>query len=129
MKVLILLFLISSGYWLSQETWVRYPTFSTAEKLQWVWAKDLENLKRQNALPKSWSEIRSIEVSTHKNSQVKWLEDVKLPISINASGQRHLEVEILPWKEEKDAGVTIHYHLIDTRDQNTVWEFGRTLKL
>src|SRR5262245_3621491 len=97
------------------------------QKLLYLIQEDLKNLALAKALPESWGEISSIEVTGEKNDPRTpvWLESIELPIALKPDGNRHLEVNVFPWNVEGKYGAVINYHLIDRTNQNTVWEFGR----
>ena len=107
----------------------QYSSLGNMEKLNFLIKQDLERLQASGHLPKAWSEISSLEVYGEKNHEHKWLTRLNLPIEFKPNGNRHLEVQVLPWKIEGQIGAVVNFHLFNRDDKNMIWEFGRTFNL
>lgn len=128
MKWLSLLFLII-GLGIFFKPQLDYRLLDKNAKLNQLINEDLKRLELEKKLPKDWNRIRSINLYQKEDDEIKWLKKVKLEIKTNPSGDRHLEVELIPWKLKNMSGATVNYHLLDIKSENSVWEFGRTFEL
>lgn len=108
---------------------IEFSRMSPQKKVSYLLEQDLKSLEKKNLLPKAWSEINSIEVYSGTKEKGEWLDQVDLRLPINPSGNKHLEIQLLPWDNDEGKGVGINFHLIDKESKNTIWEFGRTFSL
>ena len=106
--------------------WLEFQFLTPSEKFAHIWQEDLETLQKQNFLPKSWPQIRSVELLPNDLKKDIWPLKVAAPMALNFQGDRRLEVLLLPWIREGQYGVTVNYYLLEAENRNTVWEFGRT---
>ena len=93
---------------------------STEQKLNFLIQQDLAKLALAEHLPKSWDRIRSIELFGEASKQKSWLKFIDPPVRLRPNGDRHLEMQVLPWQIGKEKGVSVNYHLIDIASKNTV---------
>ena len=107
----------------------QYSLLNPQEKLAFLIRQDFDSLKTQKYLPKTWEDIGSIEVNGDKFFKKNWLQNLPLPLNFKPNGNRHLEVEVLPWEVEGKYGSVINYHLLNRDTRETLWEFGRTFEL
>ena len=136
--LVLLLASIASIIWLAAVYfnlgfWIAPPN----QKFLRSWSEDIQLLENtKNALPKEWHQIREISVKADNSPiqdwlQIKgWEESLKKPIPIDPkNGQFRLEIFLIHWIEGYRYGIVVQYNLVDLRNNNTIWELGRTLKL
>lgn len=108
---------------------IQFSLLSPQEKLAFLIKQDFDSLRSTGYLPKNWNEIGSIEVHGDKYPERPWLHTVSLPLFLKPNGERHLEVQVLPWESEGRFGAVVNYELLDRKTKNTLWEFGRTFEI
>ena len=99
------------------------------ERLQTIWAEDLQLLKDHNKLPEAWGRIREIELIPATDTAKDWARNLEVPISVNVTGSHRLEVLLLSWTQDESNGAIVQYNLVDLETNNMVWELGRTYYL
>ncbi len=113
------MFLLKIDYWL----------LPPAKKMAASWKADIDMLEKSGKLPKQWKDIREVTIKADNSQIQEWLKDLQPPIHRNREGNFRLEVFLVHWIEGYRYGAVVQYHLVDLRNQNTIWEDGRTFKL
>lgn len=114
-----------SMLFLKASFWLAAPQ----EKFIRSWQEDIALLEKSNKLPKEWFNVREVRLRTDNSPVQSWTEHNKHPIKMNPNGTYALNVMLIHWIEGYRYGVVIQYNLVDTKNDNTIWELGRTLKL
>lgn len=120
-----LLVAVALAHYFRLSYWMAPP----AEKMAIAWADDMRLLENSKKLPKQWSEIREVAVRADTSVIQDWLKNLTPPINRNPNGNYKLETFLVFWIDGYRYGTVVQYHLVDLRNQNTVWEDGRTFKL
>ena len=105
--------------------WMATP----AEKMAVTWSNDLRLLESSRKLPPQWRDIKEVSVKADNSEIQNWLKDLHPDIPMIKTGNFRLEVFLVFFIEGYRYGVVTNYHLVDLRNNNTVWEDGRTFKL
>lgn len=121
----IVILLLAIGLGLNVSYWLLPPK----EKFNHAWKQDIELLESSHKLPAQWREIRQVSVQTDHSPAQNWVDKNTVFIPINPKGHYLLNVFIIHWIEDIHYGAMIQYSLVDLRDENTIWELGRTLRL
>lgn len=103
-----------------------FQALPSAEKLNWMWDKDFDNLKDQKILPKMWSQIKTIEIKTGDERAKKWVKNIKPPLKENKEGKYHLKILVTSWEDQGELGVLVMFDIFDLKTQNLIWELSRT---
>ena len=96
-----------------------------------LWSNDIKLLKQYKIFPKEWGNISSIQLIPGDTESKKIIDKkINIPITINKSGNFHLEVLLLIfYNEDLEKNVIIQYSLINKNTDNLEWELGRTLNI
>jgi hypothetical protein len=108
---------------------VNYWLAPPHDKMNISWSRDVRLLEESGRLPPQWTEIKDISIRADNSPIQDWLMALKAPIRRNPNGQYRLDVFLIHLIEGNRYGAVIQYNLVDLRDENTIWEAGRTLKL
>jgi hypothetical protein len=101
-----------------------------SKKLANLLSKDLKTLEAQKKLPKIWFEIQAVDCIPLSENAKDWLAySCPKLFPFSNSGQYKLEVFMDEWIEDNKVGVTIRYNIVSLKNENTIWELGRTLIL
>jgi hypothetical protein len=104
--------------------------FSNPEgKFAKSWKNDIHLLEQSHKLPPEWKQIKEISVKAANYPAQDWIADIAAPISSQKTGRYRLDVFVIHWLDGYRYGVVLQYNLVDLKNQNTIWELGRTLKL
>lgn len=117
-----LLYFGSIAYVLNQEA-------SAPIKLEALFKKDLERLKKAKALPTGFSTLSEIELHGGTDTAKAWIEEMAFPFSVDSKGTHKLEVLLVDWRENGKEGAMIQMNLIENSSGNMIWELGRTFIL
>lgn len=117
--ILVCFTVLHIDYWLA-------PPY---EKFKRSWAEDVLLLEKSKSLPKEWDSIREIAIKSDNSPAQDWIAETQAPITVTSKGNYRLDVFVIHWLEGYRYGVVLQYNLVDLRNQNTIWELGRTLKL
>jgi hypothetical protein len=99
------------------------------DKMNLSWSRDVRLLEESGRLPTQWNEIKEISIRADNSPIQDWLSGLEAPIRRNPNGQYRLEVFLIHMIEGNRYGAVIQYNLVDLKNDNTIWEAGRTLKL
>ena len=108
---------------------VSYWLLSPEQKFYKSWQADLALLEKSKTLPKQWSLIKELTIKAANAPAQDWIAINRPPIKLNPSANYRLDIFVIHWLEGYRYGVVIEYNLVDLRNENTIWELGRTLKL
>lgn len=122
-SVLIALLLTFTA--LRLDYWLAPPN----EKFVRSWQDDIALLQESKRFPQEWYEIKEVNIRSDNSPAQEWIENLKAPITLNPNGTYRLNVFVIHWLEDIRYGVVVQYNLVDLRNNNTVWELGRTFKL
>lgn len=128
LAILLLMIGLGLGYH-SAQSYLKFKNGSPSTRLQILWENDLELLEQASSLPKQWDQIREIKIDAATDNAKKWMQGVYPPITIRPDGTHRLEILVISWEEEKEHGVIIQYNLVELKNENMIWELGRTLIL
>ena len=117
--VVFMLYALKINFWLAKP----------AEKMAMTWSEDLKLLENSRKLPPQWKEIKEVSIKADNSEIQNWLKDLHPDIPMIKTGNYRLEVFLVFLIEGYRYGVVAQYHLVDLRNNNTVWEDGRTFKL
>ena len=116
--------------------WVAYVTLGLGywllppeQKFAQSWKTDIALLEKSQKLPKQWNDIKEVSLRAAAGPAQDWIAGHPNPISSQILGHYKLDIFVIHWLEGYRYGVVIQYNLVDLKNQNTVWELGRTLKL
>ncbi len=90
---------------------------------------DFNLLMKNHYLPPSWSNIRTIEISSDASHVQDWLGPEAFDVKKKADGEFALKVFVSEWIDGYRYGALVQYDLINLKTKNTVWELNRTYKL
>ena len=97
--------------------------------LRRVWERDLKNLKEAGKLPKEFQQIRDLELVATDPETRERMKNISIPINETPDGNYRLEIFVDPWRDGREYGILVQYHLVEIANQNTVWELGRSYKI
>lgn len=100
-----------------------------ANKFALATRTDMKLLEKNHYLPKAWSKIKSIEISSDASHVQDWLKADAFDIAKVNSGEFTLNIFVSEWIDGYRYGALVQYDLIDIKSKNTVWELNRTYKL
>lgn len=130
-KNIALLFCVASlalfGY-LGVRFW-RFQTMSPVQRLQILWAQDIQKMEASGKMPAAWHSIQEIELYGGTKESKEWLKQLKIPIPLHRDGTHRLEILLVAWDEGPKKGAMIQYDLVNIKTKNTEWELGRTFIL
>lgn len=110
----------------------RYWLLPPEQKLASSWKADLQLIQttkssNQAALLKRVKDVR-VRANDHSPA-VEWVDKIQVPIEKNKSGDILADVFLIHQIEGHRYGVIVQYEFIDTKNNNKVGEFARTLWL
>lgn len=93
--------------------------------------EDLELLKRSKKLPGEWGQIRIYQIRSSGSLAQQLIGNWKPKLVSQQNGKYKLDIFITDAVdlETRSYSVVIEYSIVDTANNNTVSQFGRTLKL
>ena len=100
-----------------------------AKKFAMATRNDMKLLEKNHSLPKIWSKIKKIELSSDASHVQDWLNADAFDIPKTNNGDYTLDIFVSEWIDGYRYGALVQYDLIDIKTKNTVWELNRTYKL
>lgn len=119
--------LITSGFLFKRA--VSPYTASVSSRLGIAISEDLASLKRKNALPQQFGNLKSFEASTESSTFKPWIDDLKVALPTAPSGTYSLQVFIFFYIDGKKYGANVQYDLVNIKTNNTDWELTRSYPL
>jgi hypothetical protein len=129
-SLLLLLVAFGIGSYTVLDSW-RTQKLPVVQRMQEAWITDVEDMESSHLLPKTWSQIREIELNGDKEAMA-WYKKLHTPVVLNKDGNYRLEVLMVPWFQDGKQGALFQYDLIDLKSpqlRSTVWEKSRTIIL
>lgn len=95
-----------------------------------IWKKDFQRLLTGGELPQAWTMINQI-IFIPTDPLTKELSSyLKAPVKINSKGTYRLEITVITHQSEKNkTQILLQHNLIDSENENTVWELNKTYNL
>lgn len=95
-----------------------------------VWRSDFKKLIKKGLVPKAWTKISQVVFLPTDVLTKELMLYLQAPVKINKNGPYRLEVSIMSHKSEKnEAQLLLQHNIIDTENENTLWEMNRTYPL
>lgn len=99
-------------------------------KINMTWKQDIKRLIEDAQIPMAWNEINQVMFLPTDPITVELAEKLVAPIRINSSGIYRLDISIISHQsEDEKTQIVLQHNLIDTRNDNTIWELNRTYNL
>ncbi len=112
--------------YLSSKELLPFVSGKPHERLQVLWEKDIETLRKEEKLPTYWNRISKIHLRPTDNRSEELLKKLKIPFETRKEEAFQMEILFDIWEDLGDKGAFFQYSII-APDGNTVWELTRTL--
>lgn len=99
------------------------------KKFAFATRTDFNLLEKNHYLPKEWSSIQKVEVSSDASHVQNWLGPEAFQVQKKNQGGFALEVFVSEWIDGYRYGALVKYDLVNIKTKNTIWELNRTYKL
>lgn len=95
-----------------------------------VWRTDFQRLLKSGEIPVAWGKINQVLFIPTDPLTVELAQYLQAPVKINKDGEYRLEVSIMSHQSESDkTQVLLQHNIIDTQNENTIWELNKTYNL
>lgn len=92
------------------------------------WAQDYELISKSGKMPKLWFDLKTVVVAPESLPLYSPSSDKENPVKNTVEGTHKVEILIVDATDGNAIAAIVQYHITNA-ERNTVWEFGRTLKL
>lgn len=95
-----------------------------------VWRTDFQRLLKSGEIPVAWGKINQVLFIPTDPLTVELAQYLQAPVKINKDGEYRLEVSIMSHQSDSDkTQVLLQHNIIDTKNENTIWELNKTYNL
>lgn len=95
-----------------------------------VWRTDFQRLLKSGEIPVAWGKINQVLFIPTDPLTVELAQYLQAPVKINKDGEYRLEVSIMSHQSDSDkTQVLLQHNIIDTQNENTIWELNKTYNL
>jgi hypothetical protein len=109
--------------------YLKFATGSPAQRLEYLWQRDIETLREAKKLPPGFDDIKEIVLIPATDNAKTWIKEIKVPLQVKTEGKHKMEVLMLSFEEEHVLGAIVQYNLVELKSENMIWELGRTFVL
>ncbi len=99
------------------------------KRLSLFWERDYKMLQEKNLLPPEAQNLKSFSIITTSELTQIWKKNLQIPFTTKKNGKYKMEVLLMGLEEPELRGAVIQMNIATIKDDNHVWELGRTYSL